>query len=245
MHFHVGTSGYSYKEWKGSFYPEKLPAKQMLGFYAERFRTVEINNTFYRPPTASVLESWAGQVPADFRFVLKAPQDITHVKRLRDAGELVSSLVEVAGVLKERLGPLLFQLPPNFGKDVPRLRAFLALLPPRCRAAFEFRHASWFDDEVFGLLRAHGAALCVADADDDLDVPFVATADWGYLRLRRPAYDDATLASWAERMRKQNWNDAFVFFKHEDAGTGPKLATRLLELLADGTGTKAKRKRSA
>jgi uncharacterized protein YecE (DUF72 family) len=245
MHFHVGTSGYSYKEWKGSFYPAKLPAKQMLGFYAERFRTVEINNTFYRPPTASVLEAWAAQVPADFRFVLKAPQEITHVKRLRDAGELVSSLVESAGVLKERLGPLLFQLPPNFGKDVPRLRAFLKELPLRTRVAFEFRHASWFDDEVFTLLRDRNAALCVADAEDDLEVPFVATADWGYLRLRRPGYDDATLASWAARMRNQNWTDAFVFFKHEDAGTGPKLATRLLELVAEGKGRAGNRKWTA
>jgi uncharacterized protein YecE (DUF72 family) len=245
MHFHVGTSGYSYKEWKGNFYPEKLPAKEMLGFYAERFRTVEINNTFYRAPEASVLESWAGQVPDHFRFVLKAPQDITHRKRLKDAGELVSALVASAAVLKDRLGPLLFQLPPNFAKDVPRLRDFLALVPKGTRVAFEFRHASWFDDEVFGLLRARNAALCVADADDDLEVPFVATADWGYLRLRRPDYDSATLALWAKRMQSQNWQDAFVFFKHEDAGTGPRFAASLLELLAEDTGTKAKRKKSA
>jgi uncharacterized protein YecE (DUF72 family) len=241
MHFHVGTSGYSYKEWKGSFYPGKLPAKEMLGYYAGRFRTVEINSTFYRMPTAAVLESWAGQVPADFRFVLKAPQDLTHRKRLKDAGELLSSLVGVAGVLRERLGPLLFQLPPTFGRDVPRLRAFLAAVPLRTRAAFEFRHASWFDDEVFGVLRDHNAALCVADADDDLEVPFAATADWGYLRLRRVEYSDAALASWADRMRGQNWTDAFAFFKHEDAGTGPKLATRLLELLGEEEGTKGKR----
>ncbi len=234
MDFHVGTSGYSYKEWKGSFYPEKLPAKQMLGFYGERFRTVEINNTFYRPPTRSVLETWATQVPANFRFVLKAPREITHIKLLANTGEMLASLVGAAGALKERLGPLLFQLPPGFGKDVPRLRAFLAEMPLRTRAAFEFRHPSWFAAEVFDLLRDRGAALCIADADDDLEVPFEATADWGYLRLRRVEYDDATLKTWAERMRQQSWGDAFVFFKHEDAGTGPRLENRLLELLAEG-----------
>jgi uncharacterized protein YecE (DUF72 family) len=232
MNFYVGTSGYSYPEWKGSFYPAKIPARQMLGFYAARFRTVEINNTFYRPPVASVLSAWAEQVPADFRFVLKAPQELTHVRRLAGADELVASLLDVAGTLKERLGPLLFQLPPNFQKDVPRLRAFLALLTPGCRAAIEFRHPSWFDDEVFGLLRDHRAALCVADAGDGLEVPFVATADWGYLRLRRPDYDDAALTAWAARLGAQAWRDGFVFFKHEDAGKGPAMASRLLDVLA-------------
>src|SRR5262245_13766148 len=200
MNYYVGTSGYSYPEWKGSFYPAKLPAKQMLGFYAARFPTVEINNTFYRPPTASVLEAWAAQVPTDFRFALKAPQQITHIHKLADVGELVSSFLEAAGILRERLGPLLFQLPPHFQKDAARLRSFLALLPPGCRAALEFRHPSWFDDEVFGLLRDHRAGLCIADAAADLAVPFVATTDWGYLRLRRPDYDDAALRAWAKRM---------------------------------------------
>jgi uncharacterized protein YecE (DUF72 family) len=233
MNAYIGTSGYSYPKWKGNFYPAKLPAKQMLGYYAGRFRTVEINNTFYRPPTAAVVEAWASQVPADFRFALKAPQEITHIRRLRDAGELVSALVGCAGALKEPLGPLLFQLPPNFAKDVSRLRDFLAQLPLRSRAAFEFRHQSWFDDEVFALLRDHRAALCVADAEDDLEVPFVTTADWGYLRLRRPDYDDAALTEWAARMQTQPWRDCFVYFKHEDAGTGPRMASRLLELLAE------------
>jgi len=244
MNFFVGTSGYSYPEWKGSFYPAKMPAKQMLGFYAERFRTVEINNTFYRPPTPSVLEAWAAQVPADFRFVLKAPGQITHVRKLADVGEQVSSLLEAAGVLGERLGPVLFQLPPYFKKDAARLRAFLALLPPGCRAALEFRHPSWFDDEVFGLLRDHRAGLCVADAADDLEVPFVATTDWGYLRLRRPEYDDAALRSWAKRMKAQAWQDCFVFFKHEDAGQGPQMAARLLEVLTPRPSAPAKRKRA-
>src|SRR5262249_16683063 len=163
----------------GTFYPKGLPNQQMLRYYGERFRTVEINNTFYRMPGASVLEAWAGEVPADFRFVLKAPQQITHKQRLKETGDSVSHLLEVSRGMKERLGPLLFQLPPNFKKDVPRLREFLALLPSQRPAAFEFRHPSWFDDEVFGLLRDHQAALCIAEAENDLEVPFVATAGWG------------------------------------------------------------------
>jgi uncharacterized protein YecE (DUF72 family) len=230
MELHVGTSGYSYKEWKGTFYPEALPAKDMLRFYGERFGTVEINNTHYRMPKTAVLESWAAAVPADFQFVLKAHRRITHMQRLKDSGESVSFLLEVAGALKERLGPLLFQLPENLKKDAQRLAAFLALLPPKRRAVFEFRHQSWFDDEVFGLLRDHGAALCIADAEGDLEVPFVATADWGYLRLRRPDYDDAALKARLKQVRQQDWRDAFVFFKHEDEGKGPLMAKRFLEL---------------
>jgi uncharacterized protein YecE (DUF72 family) len=168
--------------------------------------------------------------------VLKAPQQITHRQGLRDAEDAVSHLLEAAGALKDRLGPLLFQLPPNLKKDVPRLRAFLALLPSERRAAFEFRHPSWFDDEVFGLLRAHQAALCIAEAEDDLEVPFVATADWGYLRLRRPDYGDAELKAWAKRVREQDWRDTFVFFRHEDEGKGPQMATRFLELAAKARG---------
>src|SRR2546421_1203386 len=157
MHFYLGTSGYSYKEWKGTFYPEEMPDKQMLRFYGERFRSVEINNTFYRMPRESVLEVWAAEVPADFKFVLKAPQRITHMQRLKDTDDSVAYLLKVARALKERLGPLLFQLPPYFEKDVARLRAFLELLPPHPRAAFEFRHQSWFDEEIFALLRDHQA----------------------------------------------------------------------------------------
>jgi len=230
MNLYVGTSGYSYTAWKGSFYPPKLPAKQMLHYYSEHFRTVEINYTFKRLPTASVLETWAGVVPADFQFVLKAPELITHRKRLKNVGDSLSAFLEIAAQLKKRLGPLLFQLPPNFKKEVPRLRAFLALLPRNRRAAFEFRHPSWFDDEVFDLLRAHRAALCIADADDDLEVPVVATTAWGCLRLRRPEYDDAALKKWVKQVLKQDWQDAFVFFKHEDEGKGPQFAKRFLEL---------------
>jgi uncharacterized protein YecE (DUF72 family) len=230
MNLYVGTSGYSYKEWKGSFYPEDLPATRMLHYYAERFRTVEINNTFYRMPKASVLEAWAGEVPTDFKFVLKASQRITHIQRLKDADESLAYLLDVAGTLNERLGPLLFQLPPSLKKDAPRLREFLALLPPQCRAAFEFRHPSWFDEEVFALLRDQQAALCIAEAEGNLEVPFVATADWGYLRLRRADYGDTELKAWVKRVRAQNWREAFVFFKHEDEGKAPQMAKRFIDL---------------
>ena len=234
MNLYVGTSGYAYKEWKGSFYPGDLPAKRMLHYYGEHFRSVEINNTFYRMPTAALLRAWAGEVPADFRFVLKASQRITHQHRLldADADEDVGYLLDVADTLGTRLGALLFQLPPNLKKDAARLDAFLALLPASRRVAFEFRHSSWFDDEVFALLRAHQAALCIAEAEGGLEVPVVATADWGYLRLRRPDYGDAELKIWAQRVRQQDWQDAFVFFKHEESGTGPQLAKRFLELAA-------------
>jgi uncharacterized protein YecE (DUF72 family) len=230
MNLYVGTSGYSYKEWKGSFYPEDLPDKQMLRFYGERFRSVEINNTFYRMPKAAVLEAWAAEVPTDFKFVLKAPQRITHMQRLKDAEDSVSFFMKVTIAIENRLGPLLFQLPPYFHKDAPRLREFLKLLPPDRRAAFEFRHQSWFDPEVFALLRDHQAALCIAEAENDLEIPFESTADWGYLRLRRPDYGDPELKTWGERVRQQNWKDAFIFFKHEDEGKGPLMAKRFLEL---------------
>jgi uncharacterized protein YecE (DUF72 family) len=230
MSLYVGTSGYSYKEWKGTFYPEDLPEKQMLHFYGERFRSVEINNTFYRMPKASVLEAWAEEVPADFRFVLKASQRITHMQRLKDTDDSVAYLLKVAGALKERLGPLLFQLPPYLKKDLPRLREFLALLPSDRLSAFEFRHESWLDAEVFDLLRKHRVALCIAEAEEGVEIPFVSTADWGYLRLRRPDYGDAELKAWVKRLRDQNWKNTFVFFKHEEEGMGPKMAKRFLEL---------------
>jgi uncharacterized protein YecE (DUF72 family) len=232
MNLYVGTSGYSYKEWKGPFYPTDLPDKQMLRYYGERFRSVEINNTFYRMPKASVLETWAAEVPADFKFVLKASQKITHFQRLKDVRDSVEYLLNVATTLKERLGPLLFQLPPNLQKDVTRLREFLMLLPRQSRAAFEFRHQSWFDEEVFGVLREFQAVLCIAEAENDLEIPFVSTADWGYLRLRRPDYGDAELKAWVDRVRHPGWTDTFVFFKHEDEGKGPQMAKRFLELAA-------------
>src|SRR5687768_1140147 len=232
MNLYVGTSGYSYKEWKGPFYPEDLSDKQMLHFYGERFRSVEINNTFYRMPKPAMLETWANEVPADFKFVLKAPQQITHIKRLKDVEDAVSYLLRVAEVLNERLGPLLFQLPPHLKKDAVRLREFLALLPPHRRVAVEFRHESWFDDEILALLREHQAALCIAEAEDGVEVPFVSTANWGYLRLRRPDYGDAELKAWVDKVKEQAWSDAFIFFKHEDEGKGPLMAKRFLELAA-------------
>lgn len=230
MRFFVGTSGYSYKEWKGSFYPEKLPQKEMLSYYAQRFSTVEINNTFYRMPKASVLESWADQVPDAFRFVLKAPQIITHRKRLKGVEQEMDYLLSTASALKRRQGPLLFQLPPNFQKDLPRLEAFLGLIGKGTLAAFEFRHESWFDEEVFTCLRTNSCALCIADMDDARAADLVSTAGWGYVRLRREDYSKEQLGEWIMRLRSQAWDEAHVFFKHEDAGTGPKFAARFLEL---------------
>jgi uncharacterized protein YecE (DUF72 family) len=230
MNFYVGTSGYSYPKWKGTFYPKKLPTKQLLRFYGEHLRTVEINYTFRRLPTASVVTTWTDAVPADFQFVLKAPEQITHRQRLQDTADAVTNFLAVAAPFKERLGPLLFQLPSNFKKDVPRLRAFLALLPRQRRVTFEFRHQSWFDEEVTGVLREYQAALCLAEAEDDLEVPFVATTDWGYVRLRRSDYSTAALKTWVQRLQQQPWQDAFVFFKHEDTGKGPQLAQQFLEL---------------
>ncbi|HXY36230.1 MAG TPA: DUF72 domain-containing protein [Planctomycetaceae bacterium] len=232
MQFFVGTSGYSYKEWKGTFYPEKLPAKEMLSFYAQRFSTVEINNTFYRMPAPSVLESWATQVPENFRFVLKTPQAITHFKRLKDVEDPTERFLQVASVLKGRLGPLLVQLPPNFKKDVARLGGFLDLIPAGTAVAFEFRHESWFDDEVFDRLRSKSCVLCVADSEDLPAPELINTAPWGMLRLRREEYSKQRLVEWIDKARSQKWDTAYVFFKHEDSGTAPKFAMRFLELVS-------------
>jgi len=225
----IGTSGYSYAEWKGNFYPEKMAAKDMLRFYAERFPTVEINNTFYRMPKEALLQGWAEQVPESFTFVIKASKRITHDKRLKECGELLAYLFGVTSTLGSRLGPLLFQLPPNFKKDVPRLKSFFDEMPEWRRMAIEFRHASWFDDEVYETLRAQRAALCVADTGEEPAAPLVATTDWGYLRLRREDFSDKDLRDWARRIREQPWGDAYVFLKHEEEGKGPKLAARLME----------------
>ena len=230
MRFFVGTSGYSYKEWKGSFYPEKLPQREMLAYYAQRFGTVEVNNSFYRMPAASVLKSWAQEVPAGFRFVLKAPQTITHFKRLNNAKSVTNDFLRIAATLKQRRGPVLFQLPPNFKKDLARLEVFLSLIRKGTAIAFEFRHSSWFDNEVIDCLRAKSCALCVADTDDLPRADLISTAGWGYVRLRRKHYTRKQLAAWVERMKAQAWSEAYVFFKHEDAGTGPKFAARFLEL---------------
>lgn len=230
MRILAGTSGYAYKEWKGSFYPADLPNDQMLSFYARQFDTVEINNTFYRLPSSKVLLQWADQVPPDFKFILKASQQITHRKRLKGAEEPLSYLLQNASLLESRLGPILFQLPPNLKQDLPRLTDFLAVLPESTQAAFEFRHRSWFADDVYDALRQRGAALCVADTEDETPAK-VATAGFGYLRLRREHYAPEQLSAWADWVRAQNWETAFVFFKHEDAGAGPALATQFLEIV--------------
>jgi uncharacterized protein YecE (DUF72 family) len=227
MRILTGTSGYSYKEWKGHFYPADLKADAMLAYYSERLKVVEINNTFYRMPKESVLLAWAAQVPVDFTFVLKASRRITHIKRLKEVGEEVRYLFQTANILGPKLGPTLFQLPPNLKKDLPRLTGFLALIPETGRAAMEFRHESWFDEETYAALRAHDVALVYSDEDEEKEAPFVSTAGWGYLRLRRGSYD---LSDWAKRVAAQPWSDAFVFFKHEEAGAGPKMAAEFAAL---------------
>jgi uncharacterized protein YecE (DUF72 family) len=230
MRIRVGTSGYNYPEWRGTFYPEKFPTNAMLGYYAERFVTVEINYTFYRMPNAKTVAGWGRETPPEFTFTLKAPQRITHFARLRDVDEPLAYFLDTTAGLGDKRGPLLFQLPPNFRKDTERLADLLARLPTGIRAAFEFRHASWLEDEVYERLRAANAALCVADSAD-ATTPLVATADWGYLRLRDEGYEDAQLQRWADWIRGQPWQDAFVYFKHEEAGTGPAFARRLGALL--------------
>ena len=227
---YVGTSGYSYKEWKGSFYPEKLAAKDMLPYYAERLKAVELNNTFYRLPQRSMVESWRDQVPENFRFSVKASQRITHFKRLKEAEEPTKLMFDTVAALEARLGVVLFQLPPNMKKDVDRLEAFLALLPAGVRSTFEFRHPTWFDDDVLELLKRHNHALCISDTDDLPTNHIDKTADWGYLRLRRVNYSREDLTAWVERIKLQKWKSIFVFFKHEDEGTGPKLAAEFVSL---------------
>ena len=233
MQVWTGTSGYSYPAWKGSFYPEDLPARKMLSFYGGRLRAVEINNTFYRMPRESVLEGWAEAVPDGFRFALKASRRITHFKRLRDAEEETEYLVQTATALADRAGVILYQLPPNFKRDDERLASFVAQLPNPGTSAFEFRHASWFDEGVFDILRDRNCALCLAETDDLDDAPVVETADWTYLRLRRSAYSADELETWAARLRDSGWTRAYVFFKHEDAGVGPALAARFSEMMGN------------
>lgn len=230
MRAYIGTSGYSYAGWKGPFYPREFTSEEMLPFYAARFSTVEINNTFYHMPSRPVLQHWAAQVPPGFVFALKASQRVTHRQRLSNVGELVGYLVAASAELGDRLGPTLFQLPPNMKVNVERLTAFLALLPHGWRAAMEFRHPSWRDDAVHDVLRAHDVALCAADTDDEEGV-IVPTASWGYMRLRRAEYDESSIARWADRIREQSWSDVFVYVKHEDAGVGPRYAATLESML--------------
>jgi uncharacterized protein YecE (DUF72 family) len=237
MTLRTGTSGFSYKQWKGSFYPEKLAAREMLAYYAQQLPAVEINSTFYRMPKAELLETWAGQVPEDFRFVLKASRRITHMKRLKDTEDETSYLLKTVAHLGARLGALLVQLPPNMKCNLERLQRFSQGLPADVRVAFEFRHESWLCDGVFDVLRERNHGLCLADVEAEGDDgegvgtgELVSTADWGYLRLRRDGYDRAQLADWARRVAAQGWRDSFVFLKHEEQG--PRLAATLQELAA-------------
>jgi len=230
MQLLAGTSGFSYKEWLGKFYPEKLPGEAMLRYYAERLPTVEINNTFYRMPAEPMLARWAAEVPESFAFALKAPRRITHELRLKECETHVAEFLRRARALEGKLGPVLFQLPPFLKKDVPRLRDFLALLPAGRPAAFEFRNDSWRDDEVYATLRAKEVMLCYTDTEQGESPPLVATADCGYLRLRRTHYDDGELRAWAERIAKQPLARVYVYFMHEDDALGARFAQRLIEL---------------
>ncbi len=228
----VGTSGYNYPEWRGTFYPEKLAAAKMLPYYAERFNTVEINYTFYRTPNAKILAGWSAATPEPFKLTLKAPKRITHNARLKDCDELLQYFVKTAQTLGSKLGVLFFQLPPYFKKDAGLLAAFLELLPGGTRTAFEFRHASWLDDEVYGLLRAKGVALCVAESEK-LSTPVEITADYAYFRLRDEGYTPLDLARWAQTVaaKTASCTDVFVYFKHEESGTGPAFARIFLDAL--------------
>jgi uncharacterized protein YecE (DUF72 family) len=228
MHLRAGTSGYSFKEWKGSFYPADIKAADMLSAYAARLPVVEINNTFYRMPKRAVIESWAAQVPDDFRFVVKASRRITHFKKLRDVGDELGFLLGNLEALGDKLGLVLFQLPPNMKRDDERLDAFLELLPEGTRAALEVRSASWLDEEIYARLRARGIALVAADVDKGLAVPLVPTAPFAYLRVRRELYDDAALQDWLAQLA--GFDEAWVFFKHEDDGVGAGFARRMAEL---------------
>jgi uncharacterized protein YecE (DUF72 family) len=231
----VGTSGYNYPEWKGSFYPADLPAKKMLPYYAGQFPTVEINYTFYRMPTPTLIAGWREQVPASFRFTLKSPKRITHDKRLRpaDVEGSLQGFLTAASELGPQMAALLFQLPPNFKKDLPLLNEFLSLLPPKTTAAFEFRNASWLEDDVFAALHAKNVALCIADSETR-ETPMVATADYAYLRLRDEGYGEGDISRWTDTAKKlgESAKDVFVYFKHEDEGKGAAFGQQMLNLLS-------------
>jgi uncharacterized protein YecE (DUF72 family) len=231
MRLHVGTSGYNFREWRGSFYPPKLPSAKWLEYYAQQLGTVEINYTFYRMPNAKTVAGWDAATPASFTFVLKAPQRITHIARLRNIDEPLRVFVDTIRKLHAKLGPVLFQLPPNFKKDLARLSDLLTQFPSDVRAACEFRHASWWSDDVYELLRSTNTALCIADTEEGT-TPEVVTADFGYLRLRDEGYTEAALRDWVKKIQALGsaWTEAFVFFKQEEKGIGPKLAADFQQL---------------
>jgi uncharacterized protein YecE (DUF72 family) len=231
MKLFAGASGYSFKEWKGTFYPDKIKPEEMLAFYSSRLPTVEINNTFYRMPKTSVLENWAATAPEGFRFGVKASRRITHMARLKtesNVAETVGFLYKNIAALGAKRGPILFQLPPNMKKDLPRLQAFLALLPADHGAAFEFRNDTWFDDEVYAALKGANAALVLSEREDNAPPPLVETTSWGYVRLRLESYSDADLAQWAKKLAATKWTESFVYFMHEP--TAPAYAKTLMEL---------------
>ena len=230
MKLYVGTSGYSYKEWKGRFYPQDISAGEMLSYYAARLPAVELNNTYYRLPQMSTVENWRAQVPENFQFSVKAPQSITLYRRLKDAGPQTKQFLDTVSVLEDRLGALFFRLPEDMKKDRERLESFLKKLPADTPAAFDFRHPTWFDDEILDVLGRYNRALVVSDTDENPAKHIDKTADWGYVRLRRVRYSKADLTAWSRRIKAQDWNKAFVFFKHEDEGTGPKLAEQFINL---------------
>ena len=232
MRIYVGTSGYGYKEWKGIFYPEKCSPREMLGFYSKRLGAVEINNTFYHMPTERILASWAEQVPEGFIFALKAPQVITHMKRLKDVENETEYLVRTLPVLGRKLGPLLFQFPKSFRPDSESLAAFLALIPIDMPCALELRSPSQPDPKVRDVISENGCSLCTADSDENPADDIIRTTSWGYLRLRRSDYKDADLSRWMERIVSQKWEKAFVFFKHEGEAEGPEQAIRFQNLAA-------------
>jgi uncharacterized protein YecE (DUF72 family) len=230
----VGTSGYNFPEWRGSFYPPKLPSKHWLEFYAQQLGTVEINYTFYRTPNAKTVAGWDAATPETFTFVLKAPQRITHFARLRNIDEPLRLFIDVVRKLNAKLGSVLFQLPPNLKKDIGLLGDLLTQFPTDVRAACEFRHASWWSDDVYDLLRSTNTALCIADTEEGT-TPLVSTANFGYIRLRDEGYDEAGLRDWMTKVQALGsaWTDAFIFFKHEEKGMGPKLAREFLQLAPD------------
>ena len=226
----VGTSGYNYPEWRGTFYPEKFSTDKMLAYYAERFPTVEINYTFYRMPTEKLLAGWAAGTPETFTFTLKAPRRITHDSKLQRCEDALQVFCRVAKTLGPKLAVLLFQLPPNFKKNAAVLREFVELLPDGTRAAFEFRHESWLDAETYDTLRARNVALCVADSEK-MSTPVEVTADYAYFRLRDEGYQQPDIERWAHTIKALPLRDAFVYFKHEEQGLGPDFARRLMNAL--------------
>ena len=233
MNIHIGTSGFAHKEWKGSFYPEKIPAKDMLRYYGTQLGSVEINNTFYHMPNGTVLASWASQVGSDFVFALKAPQVITHMKRLQHVSSETGYFFKSLSVLEKKLGPVLFQFPKTFRADPAVLKEFLALVPQGALCAFEFRSPTWRDETTLNLLREKRCSLCIAEDDETPAGEIVSTAAWGYLRLRRNDYNDGDLDQWAERILAQKWDKAFVYFKHEGEVGGAEMAMRFRKIVEE------------